>query len=272
MNAINRWRRQVAAHHAQSVRAMGDSPQPQDFWRDRAPAFRADPRRADDPSLARLLAMVQPSDTVIDVGGGGGRYALPLALKCRRVTVVEPSPGMVQVLQNETQQHGIGNISVVNASWEDAQVEPADVVLCAHVLYGIEDVEPFVRKLHRSAQRLVAVHMFMEAPQTHLAPLWRVVRGERRINLPAMPDFMNVAWEMGIYPNLEILDLGGPRTLSDKEEWRTELCSRLYIEPGSTLEERLEQAMTRGLVQVDGGYAVKGTSPRRLGIAWWNKG
>ena len=46
------------------------------------------------------------------------RYALPLALRCRRVTVVEPSPSMVAQLREGAKEAEIENISSVEAGWE----------------------------------------------------------------------------------------------------------------------------------------------------------
>src|SRR5262245_34219871 len=47
------------------------------------PLLVSDPRRPLDANLAVLASHVGPDDVVIDVGGGGGRFSLPLALRCR---------------------------------------------------------------------------------------------------------------------------------------------------------------------------------------------
>lgn len=266
---MERWRERVRAHHAQSLRAQGLSEPSGDFWEAAADSFRTDPHRADDAVLGRLRQMVAPGEAALDVGGGGGRYALPLALHCRHVTVVEPSPSMVAVLRESAGQHGISNLSVVNAPWESAQVERADVVLSAHVLYGVHDIGPFVRKLEAHARRLVALLLYTDAPQSHLALAWAMAQGEERVTLPGMLDLMGVQWEMGIYPDLEMLQVSGPRAYRDREAAVADLRRRLYILPGTAQETRLLKGLDALLVETPDGLAVRGAPLRRLALAWW---
>ena len=67
----------------------------------RLPTFKANPHRTDDVEINRLVQEVTPATAVLDVGGGAGRFALPLALRCQHVTVVEPSPSMGQSLLSD---------------------------------------------------------------------------------------------------------------------------------------------------------------------------
>src|SRR5262249_12312442 len=99
MSARAAWKQRVAAYYAQSHRvrsAVGVSDQ--ERWEPLSPFFKADPRRTDDSEVTRLAHEVTPATTLLDVGGGAGRLALPLAVRCRHVTVVEPSPSMGETL------------------------------------------------------------------------------------------------------------------------------------------------------------------------------
>lgn len=268
-SAIESWRQRVASHHDQSLKALGTRRPPDDFWQGMAQSFGGDPYEREDPAVDRALQSVRPGDTVLDVGGGGGRFALPIAAGCRRVVVVEPSQSMVEVLRESTDAYGVSNVDVVHATWEEAHVDGADVVLCAHVLYGVEDVEPFVRKLHEHARREVLLPLFMRFPQHHLTPLWRVVHNEERIELPAMPELMNVLWEMDIYPNLDMLGKMPPRTFDSMESARDQLKGRLYVGTGSEEEARLGHALHHMLQPTPDGLVLDGGPARRLACAWW---
>jgi len=87
---------------------------------------------------------------VLDVGGGTGGFAVPLAALGHRVTVVDPNPDALASLQRRAREAGVE----VRAVQGDAAglldvVAPgsADLVLCHGVLEQVEDVAPAVRAL-----------------------------------------------------------------------------------------------------------------------------
>ena len=65
-----------------------------------------DPYRTDDAVLNALYAVLGKDADVLDVGGGAGRYALPLATRSRHVTVVEPSEDSVDLLKERAAEAG----------------------------------------------------------------------------------------------------------------------------------------------------------------------
>src|SRR5581483_12385272 len=96
------------------------------------------------------------------------------------------------------------NVRAVRGRWEEAVVEPADLVICAHVIYGIVEIEAFLEKLEAHARRRVALFAHMQSPPSRFSELWARVHGEARINLPAVPELLPVLWARGTYPNLEM--------------------------------------------------------------------
>ena len=267
-SAIEAWKRRIEAHNAQSLRVRGNRPQDEDWWSSLAGGFRADPKRTDDPVADLLASWVTPETTVLDVGGGAGRYALPLALRCKHVTVVEPSPSMVMQLREAAKEAGIENVSAVEARWGEAEVEPADLVLCANVVYGVAEIEPFVRKLHQSAKERVVVVAFMDAPASMLSPLWKAVHGEERIELPALPQLLPVLWEMGFFPNLEML-AAPPRYSPNIDAAIAIARHMLHVEAGTEKDERLQKAARELAVETPEGVTLRRQAARPLGVVWW---
>jgi cyclopropane fatty-acyl-phospholipid synthase-like methyltransferase len=267
MSAIEVWKQRVAEHQAQSqqIRAAQGITEV-DRWEVVSPLFKANPRRTDDIEVNRLVREVTPAMTMLDVGGGAGRFALPLALRCHHVTVVEPSPSMGGSLRHIAAEAGIDNISLVSKRWEDAEVEPADMVLSAHVLYMIEDVCAFVAKVVAHARQKVLMLMFMRPPLARYAPFWHRVHGEDKHELPGAGELMQVLWEMDIYPDLEMFEPRPSRTFKDWQTALETLRRRIHVRQGTTEDARLQEAMQELLSAIPGGYAMKEATPERLAL------
>ena len=93
MTAAELYAARIDAVRAQRARLHGAPPD--DPWGGQvARRFRYDPHRSLDANLAVLASYMRPEDVLIDVGGGAGRVALPLALHCREVITVDASSGM----------------------------------------------------------------------------------------------------------------------------------------------------------------------------------
>ena len=92
------WAERVRAGREQSDR-LREADETSDFYGPMARRFAQDPRRTDDPALEVLRQLAHRGESWLDIGAGGGRYALPLALTVARVVAVEPSPSMLEVLR-----------------------------------------------------------------------------------------------------------------------------------------------------------------------------
>ena len=270
-SAVEAWRTRVERHHAQSESVMDESLRKGDFWRNLAPMFRADPYRTDDEILNVLMEMVDEDSSVLDVGGGAGRFAIPIALRRgASATVVDPSPSMLEQLEGASSEVEGANVTGVNAEWEAARVEVADLVLCSHVVYGVADIGPFIQKLHDHARRRVVMVSFVDSPQAGVAPLWEPVYGEERINLPALPELMNVLWEMGIYASVRMMAPTGPQSFESVEAAVEEVSGRLFIGSDTARLQRLEESIEGYLEAEDSGYRIRGAWAVRQGVVWWD--
>ena len=267
MGAIEDWGEMVRVEHAQSDRILGA--RPADTWRRHASLYRADPNRADDSQVEAIRSCLRPDDTLLDVGAGGGRLALPLALSCRHVTAVEPSPSMGSVLRETARDYGIENISLVESGWLDARVDPADVVLCSNVVYVVQDIGDFVRKLHQHAKRAVLMVIFQTSPMAQIRDLWEQVHGETRHQLPALPQFLPVLDELGISCDTTELESQPLRTYRIPSEAREDIATRLFASEGTEAMKSLEQALESSLQARDGQWQLAGTQPARPFLVSW---
>lgn len=76
--------------------------------------------------------LVDAEDTLLDIGSGGGDYALRFAKRCRQVTALELNPDGIALTQSRAEALGIHNLDLVNEAWELYRPEkPFDVSFCA---------------------------------------------------------------------------------------------------------------------------------------------
>lgn len=265
---IQHWQTLIDTEQKQSDRMRG-SAAPADYWPAHARAFRADPRRSHDALVNRLRQEVTSDDTLIDVGAGDGHLALPLALRCQHVIAVEPSPSMASVLRQQMTDFGISNISLVMSRWEEAEVDPADVVLNAHVLYTIRDIAPFIRKLETHARKRALVILFQEPPQARLHPLWELIHDEPRQPLPSLSAFQAVLHELGIEAQTEALPPQPPRGFDSLEDALAQLSRRLYLKSEDAKTSRLEHLLPELLEKNDEVFQIRGAGLVKSAMVWW---
>lgn len=269
MTAARAWQDGVRRHHEQSERYRRLAGLGEYTYEGRTGWFRDDPRRTDDPVLDGLRAAIPAVASVLDVGGGAGRFAVPLALDGRAVTVVEPSEPMVAALESACAEFGC-RIPIIRETWEDAVAPACDTVLCANVVYGLVDVVPFVRKLEAHARDQVLVLASMRSPLTQVSGLWEALYGEPRANLPGVPELLEVLWEMGIYPDVSMIDARRSTTARDRSAAVEMLMDLLYVVPGSPAEARLQALLPDWLIETPDGYALRDAPARRQALIAWS--
>jgi SAM-dependent methyltransferase len=205
MTAAETYAAHIDAVRGQRARVHG-APPPDDPWSGPvARRFRADPHRPLDANLTVLASYTRPEDVLIDVGGGAGRVALPLALRCREVITVDASPGMGAEFTAAAAEAGIANAHFVHASWLEAEGFQGDVVLTANVTYFVRDIVRFIEKLVAAARRRVMITVWSVANPHQSAPLFHLVYGEEPVAVPGYRELLPVLWDLGILPDVRVL-------------------------------------------------------------------
>jgi SAM-dependent methyltransferase len=261
------WRELVIAEREQTEN-LPDRPRPEDFYGPVAQQFKADPHRTDEPILDLVRGLVRPDETWIDIGAGGGRYTLAIALLAKRVYAVEPSAGMRSALAEAAKEYGIENIDVFDERWPGESTAPvADVAFISHVGYDIADFGAFLDEMDAHATRLCVDVMYSDTPLTEWAHLWKPVHSEDRNLLPGGREMLTLLFARGKTPEVQWIET--PRRVFESLEALHEGTRRpLWVLPGTEQDARLAAAVREMAVKVDGGYMLH-REPRRMGVITW---
>jgi hypothetical protein len=254
INWAERWKR-VVADRATLAAGHADP----GYWDRRAPSFaRSTQARADD-FLQVLEPYLSPTKTLIDVGAGAGRHAVPLAGRLEWVTAVEPSQGM------RAQMAPRDNMTVIASTWEDAEVAPADFVICSHVLYGVAEPVAFIKKMNDVARERVFV-MMRESDLPHpAATVRRRLLGDAGPRLPRFSELFMVLLAMGIAADVRFIRYPMSTHYSDMEEAVVDVRALV----GEGWDEAQGRAELEQVLRRDGDDLVFDGGIVLTGVAHW---
>jgi hypothetical protein len=263
---------QTAEEDRRTGRRSAPSEESADRWRAGAARFREDPFRAHD-TLQMLLSYITPSDTVLDVGGGAGRY-LPLALHCREYVNVEPSPGMAAQFELSVREAGITNARCLQSTWAQADIM-GDVGFSANVVYYIADIVPFIAKLQTASRRRVMLVLHSVPPRNAGADVARIVHGRAPAPDPGYRELLPVLWDMGVLPDVRVL--GPSDFIAERGRYPDQAAAMAAVVPAQ-LEETDRARVTSALEAhfdelfiptPEGGYQRRPQGSSRVLLITW---
>ncbi|HNV37596.1 MAG TPA: methyltransferase domain-containing protein [Methanoculleus sp.] len=276
MHRIIDWNELWKALHVSSPERAEKDRNPAAHWDKRAAAYRRvtrDERSATEQELAILG--VQPGETVLDMGAGTGRLAVPVARTAAHVTALDPSEGMLAILRERMAAEGLTNYSCLRKRWEDAtigrDVEPHDIVVAAFSL-GFYDLAAALEKLDAAARR--AVYIFWHAGEWRNPgemALYRTVFGDEASGEKGYPDYIfpvNILHDAGIYPNVRIY-----RAVWDAVYDSVEDAARTWAamhNPGMEDLAPVREYFARALRKDGSGKYIE-TAVRPTAAVWWEK-
>lgn len=283
MNAAETYAAYIDAANAQRARIQGEQPSGDRWGGPIARRLRNAPRRELDPNLEVIASYVRPEDVLIDVGGGAGRVSLPMAMRCREVINVDPSPGMAAEFTGSAEEGGITNARFVQAGWLEAEGIQGDVAITSNVTYFVRDIAGFVRKMEAAARRRVMITVWSVAnPNQDLKP-FQLIYGEEKAAVPGHRELLPVLWDLGILPDVRVLPglpqvPGGPMTAKmsqTREEAIQSVLSGNWHAPKdqARVRSRIEAHFHELFAQRPGGFhPLWRQEARELLITWETEG
>jgi SAM-dependent methyltransferase len=220
-----------------------------------------------DQLLARMD--LSPDMTVLDVGCGSGRLAIPLAKRVRFVTALDQAPAMLELTKQNAEKESVQNIKTIHMDWTkariDIDVEPHDIVLSSSSALMLE-LRDFVIRMDRAANKRCYLTWGVGANMRDA----RVcsVLGEKYLPTPSYVVIYNLLYSMGILANVEICQMSGTRQVKNLSDLVRTVAHRAH---GRTLDEttkaKLIAFFAKEMLCQDGYYCQDMSSSVAL-ISW----
>ena len=174
---------------------------------------KTDPRTT--PLYREIITHLRDDGTVIDIGAGVGRFAIPLAQEGFSVTAVEPNKEMLKHLLGSIGQNGLtSRINVIQSSWPVDKDLQADVTFASFVIQFSRDPENFIHSMEKCTNKRCILSVHVDQPLGFLKDIWQVFRPSEAV--PAMLTFSDLypmLLNMGIIADVAIIEekrMSGP--------------------------------------------------------------
>ncbi len=243
-----------------------------DEWDKKAPAFAE--RTGTSPYIPLFLSRLplESSFTVLDIGSGPGTLALPLAEMVKKVTAIDYSEKMLEILQQRAASRNLHNIECVNCSWESDwgsfNIPQADIAIASRSM-NVADLSAAIDKLNRYATRYVFITDRI-APSPFDPDAFAAIGRE----FDSGPDYiftLNFLYSKGIHASVDLLELDDTITFNSMEE---ALKSYIWMFKDITSEEtdKLEKYITTRTIETqDNRLTLSLKYPPRWAMIWWEK-
>ncbi len=224
--------------------------------------------------IVDLIATGKPGQ-ILDIGGGPGTLALPLAERGSQVTVVEPAAGMITVLNENAASRGLTGIRPVHERWEDVDIAdlrgPYDAVVACFSL-GMPDIAGAVRKMEQVCSgRIFLVWFAGRTPWEEVVQdLWPVYHQRPYEPGPKSDLLFQVLYQMGIYPDVSVRrdqHIEEHTRISDLVD---DYAQRLCI-PEGTDRKPIEKYFEARMTGPDGTYRLPGELTTMI-LSWETRG
>ena len=219
-----------------------------------------------DQLLDFVLQNTRSDETALDIGAGNGRWTIPLARIARTVTAVEPSQAMLNLLRENITDAKASNIQVLPVTWENASIQPHDIITCAHSMYTNSDFAAFIRKLEQYANKRCYLAIRLPPSDGIIGELSMAIYGHCYDSPNAIVAY-NALYSMGIYANVLIESSIHYWVNSSIEEAFFRAKKHLNIEQDTAYDELIRETLTRRLTYTNNSY--RWPDGMRSALIWW---
>lgn len=199
--------------------ATSHRPKNEGDWDRKAPSFAR--RNSSSMYIDKCIAMLRPKPawSVLDVGCGPGTLAIPMAKMVKKITALDFSQKMIEILIQRARKNNITNIIPLKLSWTDdwktEGIDKHDLAIASRAL-SVEDLRQALEKLSSFAREKAVVTDRVQSGPFDPAAFEAVGR-----KLETGPDYIytvNLLYQMGYQASVNFIRLEESLPCKDLEE------------------------------------------------------
>jgi ubiquinone/menaquinone biosynthesis C-methylase UbiE len=241
-------------------------------WDNIASKFNEWMEKDDYPEKLLNRIELDSNDSVLDIGCGNGVITIPLAQKATKVTAMDISSKMLEILKKNAKNSDLNNINTCNRRIEDVTEEDVgkhDVVVASRSLNGVSDIGKELEKINNIAKKSVYLTLWGADNRRFEREMAQLLGRESHRH----PDYIyvyNILHDLGIYANVEMLESNTRNYYSNVEEALDRLRWRigdLNKDEESILREYLEENM----IKTTDGTITYSNGKADWVLIWWKK-
>lgn len=222
----------------------------------------------------KLLQRIQMDRewSVLDIGCGTGTISIAAAMRTKRVTALDVSTEMLNILKEDAERRYLGNIRYLHQTWESVKIgidiKPHDIVVASRAISRTGDLCESLQKINQAAREYAYITAWSgeegDFPQNFLKAI-----GRSYTNTPDDIYVYNILHKIGIRPNVEQLECRNPIYYKDHEHALQSYQMLLNLTPEETMCARtyLKENLVR---RRDGRYETPETRTW-WSLFWWKK-
>ena len=168
------------------------------------------PQREEDPDYASQFLQkikLNPQDKVLDIGCGAGNLTLPIARQVKKVTSLDISQKMLNLVKEKASKESLSNIDYIHKDWEKLtlgkDIDKHDVVIASRCL-GMFDLKKELIKLNNASRGNIYLSRTAEEKDFFSAEVYKLA-GKKYYPLPDYFYIYNLLYQLGISAKIDFI-------------------------------------------------------------------
>ena len=200
------WKEGMLDWHGQMPERMVDDELEEAFW---AQSMKKKTYRQTDDYAKKIYGKIKQhisqGASCIEIGPGWGNYTFQLSEDVKRLTLVDGSESVLTYLKqyyenDETTQF-------ICSKWEDAPLEPHDVVIGVNCFYRMYEMKAALKKMNALAKKRAIIGLTTGPIQPHYVTLDEQFGYDIKYPRRDYIAILNMLYQLGIYADCEMIKL-----------------------------------------------------------------